>query len=134
MQNKYVRVQINNLFDSFNIEYGDEFYTVNSKRVYVQNVLQQVRTVDIIKLAKTEKNIKENIDISESISKLSNKFIEEQIEKCNNKIIDKDYDGAITNARSLIEEILLLIEEKIYGIGKVMMVIYKNYIRELENY
>lgn len=115
MQEKYVRWDIDNLFSSCNIKCGDEFYTYNSKRVYVQNVLKEARTVDIIKLAKAENLIKENIDITESIFEISNKFIEEQIEKCNSKIINKDYDGAITNARSLIEEILLLIEEKING-------------------
>lgn len=113
MQANYVRTDIDNMFASCNIKYGDEFYTFNSKRIYVQNVLQQATTLNILKLAKAENLIKEAIDITETIAELSNTFIDEQIEKCNKKIIEKDYDGAITNARSLIEEILLLIEEKI---------------------
>lgn len=44
-------------------------------------------------------------------SKVSYAFISEQIEKCRNKIADKDFDGAITNARSLIEAVLIHIEE-----------------------
>lgn len=113
MQSKYVRTDIDNMFASCGIKYGDEFYTFNSKRLYVQNVLQQTTTSNILKVAKAENLIKEAVNITEVMSGLSNSFIDEQIEKCNKKIIDKDYDGAITNARSLIEEILLLIEEKI---------------------
>lgn len=115
MQKKYVRFDIDSIFLSCNIKHGDEFYTFNSKRVYVQNVLQQAHTIDIIKLAKSENLVNENIDVTETMADLNNVFIEEQIEKCNKKIILKDYDGAITNARSLVEEVLLLIEEKING-------------------
>lgn len=37
-------------------------------------------------------------------------FINEQIEKCDTKIMEGDFDGAITNARSLLEAILLEIQ------------------------
>ena len=37
-------------------------------------------------------------------------FIEEQIQKCDRKIADGDYDGAITNGRSLLEAILTELE------------------------
>jgi hypothetical protein len=40
-------------------------------------------------------------------------FIREQIFKCKSKINSGDYDGAITNARSLLEAVLLEIEYKI---------------------
>jgi len=40
-------------------------------------------------------------------------FIEEQIRKCDSKIDEEDYDGAITNARSLIEAVLISIERKL---------------------
>jgi len=40
-------------------------------------------------------------------------FIDEQIEKAERKIRDEDYDGAITNARSLAEAVLVSIERKI---------------------
>ena len=36
----------------------------------------------------------------------------EQIEKCRTKISIADYDGAITNARSLVEAVLTAIEKK----------------------
>ena len=49
------------------------------------------------------------------INVLSTDFMNEQIDKCNSKIIKGDYDGAITNARSLVEEVLLSVEEKATG-------------------
>jgi hypothetical protein len=115
MQAKYVRSDIDGLFSSCSIKCGDEFYTCNSKRVYVQNVLNGTNTLNILKLAKAENLLIEVLNITNMVSELNNNFINEQIEKCNKKIIEKDYDGAITNARSLIEELLLLIEEKING-------------------
>jgi hypothetical protein len=46
-------------------------------------------------------------------STLSHDFIREQIEKCEEKLASRDYDGAITNARSLIEAVSIkLIETK----------------------
>ena len=115
MQENYVRADIDCIFSSLGIKCGDEYYTFNSKRVYVQNVLQNVDTIQLIKLAKSENILLETINIQNDIADLSNNFIEEQIKKCNKKILEKDYDGAITNARSLIEETLLLIESKITG-------------------
>ncbi|HDR6822684.1 TPA: abortive infection family protein [Bacillus thuringiensis] len=46
---------------------------------------------------------------------LSTEFMSQQIEKCDRKVLDGDYDGAITNARSLVEEVLLALEERITG-------------------
>lgn len=51
----------------------------------------------------TQKNIK--IVKKEKIDKLSHQFINEQIEKAESKLNNSDYDGAITNARSLVEAI-----------------------------
>jgi len=42
-------------------------------------------------------------------------FIDEQIKKCDLKIFEGDYDGAITNARSLLEAVLVGVEEKVSG-------------------
>lgn len=44
---------------------------------------------------------------------LYHNFIEEQIQKCDRKILENDFDGAITNARSLLEAVLLEIESKL---------------------
>jgi hypothetical protein len=40
-------------------------------------------------------------------------FIEEQVRKCDKKIDDGDFGGAITNARSLIEAVLIEIEKQL---------------------
>lgn len=42
-------------------------------------------------------------------------YIQEQVKKCNAKIAEKDYEGAITNSRTLIESICLYIFEKKKG-------------------
>lgn len=115
MQETYVRTEIDCIFASLNIKYGDEYYTFNSKRIYVQNVLQNANTMQLIQLAKSENLLLETIDIEEDMNEVNNEFINEQIEKCNKKIIEKDFDGAITNARSLLEQVLLSIECKILG-------------------
>ena len=115
MQEIYVRTEIDCIFASLNIKYGDEYYTFNSKRIYVQNVLQNANTMQLIQLAKSENLLSETIDIKEDMNEINNEFINEQIEKCNKKIIEKDFDGAITNARSLLEQVLLSIECKILG-------------------
>jgi hypothetical protein len=46
---------------------------------------------------------------------LSQEFIDEQIEKCRRKLAEEDYDGAITNARSLVEAVLVDIEGTLTG-------------------
>lgn len=42
--------------------------------------------------------------------KPNQEFIKEQLSKCNRKITDGDFDGAITNARALLEAVLLELE------------------------
>lgn len=44
---------------------------------------------------------------------LSHEFIAEQIEKCDKKLAAEDYDGAITNARSVVEAVLSDIEARL---------------------
>jgi len=53
-----------------------------------------------------ETNALENIDFE---------YIQEQVKKCNNKIAEKDFEGAITNSRTLLESICLYIFEKKAG-------------------
>jgi hypothetical protein len=43
----------------------------------------------------------------------SHEFISEQIEKCHRKLRDEDYDGAITNARSVVEAVLTDVESRL---------------------
>jgi hypothetical protein len=52
---------------------------------------------------------------NEHTDPLSHKFIEEQIIKCDKKITEGDFDGSITNARTLLEAVLLALEEQLVG-------------------
>lgn len=45
------------------------------------------------------------LETNKAFSESSNEFIHEQLEKCEKKITEEDYDGVITNARSLIETV-----------------------------
>ena len=47
------------------------------------------------------------------LSMLSHVFIEEQIKKCDLKVFEGDFAGAITNARSLLEAVLLEVEQEL---------------------
>lgn len=46
----------------------------------------------------------------------SRAFVEEQVAKCRAKLDGGDFDGAITNARTLIEAVLYGIEERLTGV------------------
>ncbi|MBK9794724.1 MAG: hypothetical protein IPP60_16900 [Sphingobacteriales bacterium] len=50
-----------------------------------------------------------------STKEINHQFVNEQIEKCQKKILDNDYNGAITNARSLLEAIFIEIIERHHG-------------------
>jgi hypothetical protein len=52
------------------------------------------------------------VDVKLEASHLSHAFIMEQIEKCRTKMGQADYDGAITNARSLVEAFFAAIEKE----------------------
>lgn len=114
MQKKYNVDEINYIFDLLSIKYSNEYYAFDNKKLYIRNVLQNTTVLQIIKLAKHENVLTKLIKANE-LSELNSSFIEEQIEKCNMKIEYRDYDGAITNARSLLEKVLLEIEIKIDG-------------------
>jgi hypothetical protein len=46
---------------------------------------------------------------------LTHAFIDEQLHMCEGRLASDDYDGAITAARSLLEAVLVAIEEDIDG-------------------
>lgn len=48
--------------------------------------------------------------ISDESNPLTNQFIIENVDKCNRKLGEADYSGVITNARSLVEDVLYAIE------------------------
>jgi hypothetical protein len=51
----------------------------------------------------------------ETVTGINHDFIQEQIKKCNDKIEQNDFNGAITNARSLAEAVMIEIIEKHEG-------------------
>lgn len=53
------------------------------------------------------------LDVRLEPDHLSHQFIIEQIDKCRTKIAGSDFDGAITNARSLVEAVLTAIEAEL---------------------
>jgi len=57
---------------------------------------------------------KSDIDFKNE-EKISQKFIREQLKKCDEKIVKKDYDGAISSSRSLVEGVIADIYERIIG-------------------
>lgn len=58
-------------------------------------------------------DIQGNFIQEENISVIGHEFINEQVEKCQQKILSEDYNGAITNARTLMEAILIHVIETI---------------------
>lgn len=54
--------------------------------------------------------------IVDKAPKIDNEFVRENIGKCDVKISENDFSGAITNARSLLEDILIHIKQEVDGI------------------
>lgn len=50
-------------------------------------------------------------------AQIDHTYIEEHVRKCDRKIAEEDFSGAITNARTLLEGILLHIEERVTGVA-----------------
>lgn len=77
---------------------GYEIKEISENKYKIYNIKDQTVTVE-----------KEQLDI------VSTEFLMEQIDKCNRKTAEGDYYGAITNARSMVEEVLLEIEYRVTG-------------------
>ncbi len=50
---------------------------------------------------------------SQAVTEINQLFIDEQIKKCDRKLAENDFDGAITNARSLLEAVLSDVEQNL---------------------
>lgn len=81
--------EVNSLirYDGYLLEKNGEFYKINDK--------------------------KGSVVTPESITKIGHEFVDEQIKKCFQKISLNDFNGAITNARSLTEAVLIHIVETV---------------------
>jgi len=64
------------------------------------------------------------------IELLSNDFIRDNIQKCDKKLSDGDYRGAITNARSLCEDVFTGLERKLNPNVKNTTATYQNYLKD----
>ena len=85
------------------LKYLNEFLTYDGYEIALHG-----KSYDI--LDKTRGEIL--VDVKLEPSHLSHAFIIEQIEKCRVKTSQGDYDGAITNARSLVEAVLAAMEKE----------------------
>ncbi len=114
-----------NFFD--NSEYKQSTYSYdncNRKPLCIEsavNYLNETLLYDGYKIQKsgikytvvkhTESDISSEITLG--LDYLSHQVIKEQINKCNTKISDGDFGGAITNARTLVEQVLLDVEKEL---------------------
>lgn len=115
LQSSMTKDDIDVYLSGFGVEISNSNYTVNSKRVYVENTLRNVDGIIIMNIAKDLDLFAPGVIDEEIKDKASSDYINQQISKCKSKMNSGDYDGAITNARTLIEEILLSIEAKVVG-------------------
>ena len=115
LQATMTRDAIDAYLGGFSIPLSDSNYTMNSKRVYVQNTLKDVDGITIMNIAKDLQLISPDILETDIESLSGSEFIAQQISKCKAKMNSGDFDGAITNARTLVEEVLLSIEERFQG-------------------
>ena len=70
-----------------------------------------IRSGDTYRIADIHGNVIEPV----SAKAIGHEFISEQIDKCHKKIHQDDYNGAITNARTLTEAILIHVIESVEG-------------------
>ena len=138
LQAAMTRDQIDAYLGGFSVPVSDENYTVNSKRVYVENTLKDVDGITLMDIAKDLQLLFADVVETELTEKLSSEFALQQIAKCKQKMNASDYDGAITNARTLIEEILLSIEERLEGTRRAydrnLTALYKRVSKQINLY
>lgn len=137
LQKTMTRDEIDAYLGGFAVSVSDKNYAINSKRVYVENTLKTVDGIIIMNIAKDMCLITDVVDV-EIEDKLRSDFVDQQISKCKRKMNSLDYDGAITNARTLVEEILLSIEERNIGTRQLydgnLQSLYKRVAKQINMY
>jgi len=93
-------------FVNLNLKVEGAIEKVNEILKFDKYELKQVG--DLYKVISTNGTIVQ----PETVKAIDHAFINEQINKCSSKIQDADFNGAITNARSLIEAIFIEIIER----------------------
>lgn len=109
LQQQMTTSDINVFLSSFNIDFKKE-KMAESKKVYVKNILSNVKD-NVLLAISNELSITRDSHLMniEHLNRVDFDFINDQINKCNLKIQSNDYEGAITNARSLMESICIYI-------------------------
>jgi hypothetical protein len=99
-------------------QFFDTKFPVNAAVEYLNRYLDRdgYRVIVSAKRCRVETNTGLNVEAESMLpvrDPLSHEFIREQTGKCDKKVADGDYDGAITNARSLVEAVLYEIEGRL---------------------
>lgn len=87
--------EVQNLLNTFN-----EHIKCDGFRIVAEKYISKKPIFTFIKIDESSVKV-------ENIKKIKSEFIKEQLDKCEKKLNENDYDGAITNARSLLEDVLL---------------------------
>ena len=112
LQESMTTSDINAFMGGYGIDFEVE-EVAQSKRIYVKEILGRESAEMILKIARDLDLYKDDSTVTiGQIELIDNKYIKEQVNKCNAKILSEDYDGAITNARTLVESICIYILEK----------------------
>jgi hypothetical protein len=88
------------------IEKTNKYLEFDGFKIKLQN-----KTIEILPI---KDNHNYHIEVNK-VPKIDNEFIRENLDKCDRKIAEGDNSGAITNARTLLETILLYIYREIKG-------------------
>lgn len=115
LQETMTKTTIDTYLSSFGIAISDPHEIVKSKRVYVESLLRDIDSIVIMNIAKDLNLYSPDVIETQITDIVDIDFVKQQIDKCREKMNTEDYDGAITNARTLLEEVLLWIESKIEG-------------------
>ena len=99
-------------------EFMDTDYTVAAAREYVNKRLQYDGYKVVIEVGLAKLHDLKGVSVTckhpfEGSEEEGHVFIDEQIKKAERKIQEGDYDGAITNARSLLEAVLSEVERQL---------------------
>lgn len=86
---------IQNLLDIFNNHLSNDNFEIR-----VKNFISKKPIFNWIKIDETP-------ILVENLDKVNSQFIKDGLDKCDNKLKNNDYDGAITNARSLLEDAII---------------------------
>ena len=125
---------INIFLAGYDIDFHPE-EVASSKRLYVKDILAKAPERIILNIAR-DLDLYRDVSLvrTEKIEHIDNDFIKEQLSKCNQKILSNDYDGAITNARSLVEAICMHILDDLgveYGRDGNLTKLYKHVSEQL---